>query len=125
MVMPANDSSPPAPADASPHASRTKVLDAALQVIRAKGYAATTVDDVCAAAGLTKGSFFHHFPSKEAMTLAAVAHWNAVTGELFAHAPYRQIADPRERVLAYIDFRKQILHGEAADFRALLGPPAQ
>jgi TetR/AcrR family transcriptional regulator, transcriptional repressor for nem operon len=123
--MPISNASSSAPPEASPHASRTKVLDAALQVIRAKGYAATTVDDLCATAGLTKGSFFHHFPSKEAMTLAAVAHWNAVTGELFAHAPYRRLADPRDRVLAYIDFRKQILQGEAAQYSCLLGTLVQ
>ena len=116
---------PPTVPDASPHASRTKVLDAALQVIRAKGYAATTVDDVCAAAGLTKGSFFHHFKSKEAMTLAAVEHWNVVTGGLFEQAPYRRLADPRDRVLAYIHFRAQIVRGGAADFSCLLGTLVQ
>jgi Bacterial regulatory proteins, tetR family len=45
-------------------------LDAAVQVIRAKGYSAMTIDDVCLAAGLTKGSFFHHFKSKEELALA-------------------------------------------------------
>src|SRR5262245_16381612 len=44
--------------------SRTRLLDAAMQVIRARGYSGTTVDDICAAAGLTKGAFFHHFKSK-------------------------------------------------------------
>ena len=47
------------------HASKTKLLNAALQVIRTKGYAATTVDDICNAAEVTKGSFFHHFKGKE------------------------------------------------------------
>ena len=45
--------------------SRKKLLDASLHVIRSKGYEATTVDDICAAAGLSKGSFFHHFKSKD------------------------------------------------------------
>jgi TetR/AcrR family transcriptional regulator, transcriptional repressor for nem operon len=125
MLMPENALDSSAPPEAGQHASRTKVLDAALQVFRAKGYAATTVEDVCVAAGLTKGSFFHHFQGKEAMTLAAIAHWNAVTGDLFAQAPYRRLADPRDRVLAYIDFRKQILRGEAAEFSCLLGTLVQ
>ena len=51
--------------------SRKKLLDAALYVIRAKGYEATTVDDICAAAELSKGSFFHHFKSEENLALAA------------------------------------------------------
>jgi len=50
----------------SPHASKAAVLDAALRVIRTRGYTATTLDDLCAAAGVSKGSFFHHFPGKEA-----------------------------------------------------------
>ena len=37
----------------TPHESKTKLLDAALHVIRAKGYAATTIDDICHKAGVT------------------------------------------------------------------------
>ncbi len=109
----------------SPHASKTAVLDAALQVIRTKGYAATTLDDLCAAAGVTKGSFFHHFTSKEDMTLDAIAHWNRVTGELFAHAAFQKKKDPRDRVLGYIDLRKDLLQGEAQEYSCLLGTLVQ
>ncbi len=42
-------------------ATRQKMLDAALSLIRTKGYDATTVDDICDEAGFTKGAFFHHF----------------------------------------------------------------
>ncbi|WP_433964764.1 TetR/AcrR family transcriptional regulator [Tunturiibacter gelidiferens] len=48
----------------SRHESKTKFLDAAMHVIRVKGYSATRIEDVCEEAGLTKGSFFHHFRSK-------------------------------------------------------------
>lgn len=54
--------------------SRTRLLNATLKVVRAKGYNATRVEDVCAAAGLTKGSFFHHFKSKDELALAAIAY---------------------------------------------------
>ena len=92
------------------HNSKTRLLDAAMQVIRSKGYSATTVDDVCAAAGVTKGSFFHHFSSKEDLAIESTRHWNTMTGGLFVAAPYQSVADPRERILAYIDFRAQIIH---------------
>jgi len=111
--------------DCTPINARTKILRAAIRVIRAQGYAATTVDDVCAAAGVTKGSFFHHFKSKEAMTLEAVADWNETTGALFEQAAYRRHDDPRERVLGYLDFRRAIAHGDAADFTCLLGTVVQ
>ena len=111
------------------HSSKTKLLDAALKVIRSKGYSATTLDDICAAAGVTKGSFFHHFSGKEDLALEAVRHWNDVTGGLFASAPYQQVPDPRERILAYIDFRAQILQGtspnDLAEVTCLLGTLVQ
>ncbi len=105
--------------------TRTNLLDAALQVIRSKGYSATTIDDVCAAARVTKGSIFHHFSSKEALAIAATQHWNALTGGLFANAHYQKVQDPRERILAYIDFRADIVHGNLADVTCLLGTMVQ
>jgi len=106
-------------------ASRGRILDAALGVFRAQGYAATTVDDLCRAAGVTKGSFFHHFESKEAAALAAIEHWNEVTAALFADAPYWRIEDARERLLSYLDFRAQLVQGELPEFTCLLGMLAQ
>ena len=105
--------------------ARTRLLDAALTEVRAKGYAATTLDDLCAAAGVTKGAFFHHFRSKEELGAAAADHWSKVTGELFAAAPYHRHADPLDRVLAYLDFRKELLRGEPADFTCLAGTLVQ
>lgn len=105
--------------------SRQRILDAALGVFRTKGYTATTVDDLCAAAGVTKGSFFHHFDSKEAAALAAIAHWNDTTGALFAAAPYWRVEDPRERLLAYLDFRAELVRGSIPEFTCLLGTLVQ
>ena len=105
--------------------TRTKLLDAALTVIRAKGYTATTVDDICEAAGVTKGAFFHHFKSKEALAIEAARHWGATTSAFFASAPYRTLPDPLDRVLAYVDFRKVILQGELPEFTCFAGTTIQ
>jgi TetR/AcrR family transcriptional repressor of nem operon len=107
------------------HESKTKFLDAALHVFRAKGYTATRVEDICDAAHLTKGSFFHHFDTKEDLALAAAEYWGAMTTALFEAAPYRVISDPRSRLLAYVDFRKAIVQGELPEFTCLLGTMVQ
>src|SRR3974390_3328324 len=98
------------------HDSRTRLLDATLNVVRAKGYSATRIEDVCAAAGLTKGSFFHHFRSKDDLALAAAARWGEQASQLFAAPPYHGLADPLDRLLAYVDFRKAILTGDIPEF---------
>jgi TetR/AcrR family transcriptional regulator, transcriptional repressor for nem operon len=109
----------------SPHISKTRLLEAAINVIRARGYTATRIEDICAAAGVTKGSFFHHFSSKEDLAIAAADYWSEVTSALFASAAYHNAADPLERLLAYIDLRKTMLHGELAEFTCLAGTMAQ
>ena len=103
------------------HDSKTRLLDATLKVVRAKGYTATRVEDVCAEAGLTKGSFFHHFKSKEDLALAAAAYWQARTTEFFASARYHEPSDPLDRIIAYVDFRKSILTGDLPDFTCFVG----
>jgi TetR/AcrR family transcriptional repressor of nem operon len=107
------------------HESKTKVLEAALHVIRAKGYAATTVDEICRHAGVTKGSFFHHFKSKDEMALGAAAFWGSMTEAYFADAPYHHGKDPLRRLLGYVDFRSAILIGDLPDYTCLLGTLVQ
>lgn len=105
--------------------AKSKLLDAALSVIRTKGYSATTVDDLCAAAGVTKGAFFHHFKSKDELGVAAADHWSAVTGAYFAEASYHDRATPFDRLIGYLQFRKAALQGEIADFTCLVGTMVQ
>ncbi len=107
------------------HDSKRKLLDATLKVVRAKGYTATRVEDVCAEAGLTKGSFFHHFKSKEDLALSAAAHWSNSTSAFFAHASYHSAADPLDRLLAYVDFRKAMMSGELPEFTCFAGTVIQ
>jgi TetR/AcrR family transcriptional repressor of nem operon len=107
------------------HDGRSRLLDAAMQVIREKGYSATTVDDICAAAGVTKGAFFHHFKSKEELGVEAAAHFARMAEQLFGGAPYGELADPLDRLLGYIDFRAAILTGPTAEFTCLLGTMVQ
>jgi TetR/AcrR family transcriptional repressor of nem operon len=103
------------------HDSKTRLLDATLKVVRAKGYHAARIEDVCTEAGLTKGSFFHHFKGKDDLALAAVKHWDAQTTEFFAAAPYHAPDDPLDRLLAYVAFRKAILSGELPEYTCFLG----
>ena len=107
------------------HDSKTKFLDAALYVIRAKGYSATRIEDICEAAGLTKGSFFHHFKSKEELAIEAAAYFSSMADTIFASAPYRNLPDPLDRLFGYVDFRKAILMGELPQFTCLLGTMLQ
>jgi TetR/AcrR family transcriptional regulator, transcriptional repressor for nem operon len=55
--------------------TQEKILQAAILLMRQQGFCATTVDQVCAEAGVTKGAFFHYYKSKEEIGQAAVQRW--------------------------------------------------
>lgn len=109
----------------APVSARDKLLEAAVKLVRSSGFAATSVDDLCREAGVTKGAFFHHFPTKEALGVAAADYWSSSTFGFFAAAPYHHHADPVDRVLGYIDFRIALIGGPVEAFSCVAGTMVQ
>lgn len=105
--------------------ARAALLDAALDLVRRQGWAATSIDDLCRAVGVTKGAFFHHFASKDELGVAAAARWSELTAPLFANAPYHGLPDPLDRILGYLEFRGAIADGPLEAFTCFAGTTVQ
>jgi TetR/AcrR family transcriptional repressor of nem operon len=105
--------------------ARGRLIEAARALVRQKGFGATSVDEVCAAAGVTKGAFFHHFATKEALGVALVEDWTEMTAAMFAAHAYNAAPDPLDRVLAYLDLRRAILGQPIPDFSCVAGTSVQ
>ena len=54
--------------------TRRRILEVAAEAFADRGYAGTSLSDVLKASGVTKGGFYFHFPSKEALALATLRH---------------------------------------------------
>jgi TetR/AcrR family transcriptional regulator, transcriptional repressor for nem operon len=116
-----------APSEGLPNRSaRDKIIEAAIATVRYKGFSGTSVDEICAAAGVTKGAFFHHFASKEALAVAAAGAWTDIAEQrIFTQPDWVRIADPLERLMGHIEFRLSMLNGPAEDFTCFVGTMVQ
>ncbi|MBB1594760.1 TetR/AcrR family transcriptional regulator [Achromobacter sp. UMC46] len=108
-------------------ATRAKLLATARRAFQHTGYAATSMDELTASAGLTRGALYHHFGDKKGLLAAVVEQiddevderLNAVSAQ--AAAPWEAF---RERCRAYLrmatepEIRRIVLQ----DARAVLGP---
>src|SRR6187200_2081714 len=72
---------------------------AALDVIAEQGLAAVAVEPLARRLGVTKGSFYWHFPSREALLVAALERWED-TEQQTVFGSLEPIPDPRERLRA-------------------------
>lgn len=64
--------------------TRQRILEAATLLFSKNGYDATGVAEICQAAGVSKGAFYHHFPSKQALFLAEMENWLANVNQIFS-----------------------------------------
>lgn len=84
-------------------AARHALLRAATKLMLARGFSATSVDDICQGAGLTKGSLFHYFATKEDLGIAVLDQYLVrVFAKMDAVRANEQ--DPLARVYACLKF---------------------
>jgi TetR/AcrR family transcriptional repressor of nem operon len=100
--------------------AKEKVLEAAQTLMLAKGYPATTVDEICELAGVSKGSFYYLFGSKEELGLAVLDAFQARSERLINEGPQVTVADPVDRALQLLE-HLLAMAGEAWGRGCLLG----
>ncbi len=88
---------------------KQRLLDAGVQLMLAKGYNATAVDEVCACAGVTKGSFFYYFKSKEDLASQLIGHYDNARRERISSFMGEPPEDPRDRVYAFLDAAREMV----------------
>ncbi len=101
--------------------AREKLLEQAQELMLAKGFVATTVDEICNAAGLTKGSFFHYFQSKEDLGKAVLDRFFHSQLERLGKSPLVKRQDPLERVYGWVDAAIEASKSPMARKGCLLG----
>lgn len=87
----------------NPARTREKLVTAAVGLILERGYHATGVEAICEQAGVTKGSFFHHFANKDELGMAVIQWWSAKGTGLYAKAWEDAAVDPLQQLFAMIE----------------------
>lgn len=96
-------------------AARDAVVEAAQRLMVAKGYAATTVEQICEEAGTTKGTFFHYFSSKEEIARAALERFSETQRAALGSGPYAREPDPLKRFDGFIEFAAHFVRDPIRD----------
>lgn len=109
----------------APQNARDRLLEAGVKLVRRQGFSATSVGELCEEAGVTKGAFFHHFDSKEALGAELARYWSRSTSGFFTDAPFSKEADPLDRILGYIDLRIALMGGPVEGFSCVAGTMLQ
>lgn len=88
---------PPGKLERAPRLSAEDWAQAALDLIAEEGVSAVAVEPLARRLKVTKGSFYWHFPSREALLKAALERWESVEQET-VFGTLEAVSDPRERL---------------------------
>jgi TetR/AcrR family transcriptional regulator, transcriptional repressor for nem operon len=105
--------------------ARDSLIAVGTDLMRHSGYSDTSVGEICTAAGVTKGAFFHHFPSKESLAKECLGHWREHMATAHRHAAYQSIEDPVQKVLAAVDYMIEMTADPKVEQSCLAGTTLQ
>ncbi len=83
--------------------TQEKILQAAKTLMLSKGYPATTVDEICAKAKVSKGSFYHAFSSKEELGVSLLEWYHQGGTEKIFGGSFNEVKDPKKKMLEFLD----------------------
>jgi TetR/AcrR family transcriptional repressor of nem operon len=86
-----------------------------------KGFPAATVDEICDLAGVTKGSFYHHFSGKDDLGLAALEAYFTDVAEAFGGGDWAVVEDPVRRLHAFMAHAAEVSAGPVMAYGCLIG----
>jgi len=109
----------------NPAETRRQLVAVATRLMLRQGFAATTVDQICAEAGLSKGSFFHNFASKEALGLEAMASFAQAGMDLYAAAKWPDDADPLAELHRLLDIMAGLAREHGEELMCMVGMLSQ
>ena len=88
--------------------TQEKILTASRDLFLARGYPATTIDEIVEKAGVSKGSFYHAFPSKEEMGLVLLEWYQLGGVDRLMSGPFSSEKDPLKRMFGFLDHIENI-----------------
>ena len=100
---------------------RQRILAVARSLVLSKGFPATTLDEVCEKADVTKGGFYYHFKSKDQLALALVEHHYDQLSSALMEGSYHKLDDPRDRLLGFLDRTAEVMQGPVLKDGCILG----
>ncbi len=104
---------------------KERLIGAAVKLMLRQGFASTSVDEICAEAQVTKGSFFYYFSSKEEICLAAMDAWSCGWHSILDTSGIDQIPDPLDKIEALFQVMQAAYLAPEQDPGCMVGTIAQ
>ena len=99
------------------NATRDKIIDTAMGLSLRQGHVATSIDEVIENAGITKGSFFYHFPSKKDLAVALIQKFSSMEMQILEdnlEKANKLSKDPLQQLLIFVGLIQE-LHAQLED----------
>ena len=103
--------------------ARQRLIQSAMGLFHSRSYADVGVNELCQHAGVKKGSFYHFFPSKQDLTLAALDAMSDLFDRLIGEPAFAQDVPPLERVQRFFELIYQYQLSSAQNTGTMLGCP--